>query len=144
MRTLGYQQDRGTLVVVAKAPPGVATARTLATFNDATSNECIRLHMQAGGSLRAQVIDGGVTVADLALGTLTANQDVRAAIAFSANDIRGCLNGGAIQTDASATLPTVSRLQIGDDVTASHWCAPIQRLRYYPRHAGNDIQAMTA
>lgn len=135
----------GALLFEGYAPKSTAAAATLASLNDNTTAEVMQLHMNAGGSLRAQVIDGGVTVADLALGTLSAGQSFKAVLSYAANDIRGCLNGGTVQADTSATLPTVDRLMIGQNAAGDHWNSTIRRLRYIPRSLTNaELQAMTS
>lgn len=129
---IDFDPTKGTLYVEARAPSTVANAATLASFNDGTANEVIRLHMNAGGSLRAQVIDGGITVADLALGTLSAGQSFTAAMTYTVNDIKGSLDGATVQTDSSATIPTVDRLMIGRGTAGDAWFGHVSVLRYYP------------
>jgi len=139
---IGFNASTGTLYFEGVAPPSVAVATTLASFNDNTANESISLHMNAGGALRAQVIDGGVTVADLALGTLTARQSFKAALSYVENDIKGCLNGGTVQADTSATLPTVDRLMIGRGSAGNAWNGHVRKLRYY--RTAKNTQELTA
>lgn len=138
---IAHSATVGTVLVEAVAPPSVANASTIWSLNDNTANEVIRLHMEAGGALKAQVIDGGSTVADINIGTLTARQSFKAAMSYAANDIKACLNGGTVGTDASASLPTVDRMFVGRGVSGSYWNAWVDALRYYP--SAEDTQALT-
>lgn len=138
LSTLRFNVSAGALSVTARAPIYLAQAATLLSYNDNTTGNVIRFRMESGGALKAEVIAGGVTQASLALGTLTAGAQFRAAMSYAANDIRGCLNGGTVQSDASASIPTVNRLMIGRGASGEWWNSTIRRHRYWPRALSNE------
>jgi hypothetical protein len=81
-------------------------------WDDDSDNERHRIWAN-GTTIKYTVTDGGSTVAELSLGTYTPGVPFKLAAAFAANDIAGIMSGGAIQTDASATLPTIDRCRYG-------------------------------
>jgi hypothetical protein len=84
------------------------------------------------------LLDGGVLQANLALTSNADGTQNRLAAAWSANDIAAVANGGTVQTDASATLPTPTVLCIGygtggANITTSR----IAKILYLPRRMSN-------
>lgn len=145
LSAIGYSATAGGLTVTARAPASLAQAATLLSYNDNTSNNAIRFRMEAGGALKAEVIAGGVTQASLSLGTLTAGTQFRAALSYAANDIRGCLDGGAVQSDTSASIPTVDRAMIGRGASGEWWNSTISRHRYWSRAlTSTELQTITS
>lgn len=145
LSAIGYSATAGGLTVTARAPASLAQAATLLSYNDNSTNNVIRFRMEAGGALKAEVIAGGVTQASLSLGTLTAGTQFRAALSYAANDIRGCLDGGAVQSDTSASIPTVDRAMIGRGASGEWWNSTISRHRYWSRALTNaELQALTS
>ena len=137
-----FNQATGTITIQAKSP-GSGT-RVVWQADDGTANNRYTLYT-TGTSLKFDVVTGGVTQASLTLGTITANTAFKAAVAFTANDIAGVLNAGTVQTDASATLPTVDRLRLGADTTGNVLCEHIERLNAYPARLSNALlQSLTA
>ncbi len=134
-----------SLAVAARAPSYLAQAATLLSYNDNTTGNVIQFRMEAGGTLKAEVIAGGVTQASLALGTLSAGQQFSAALSYAANDIRGCLDGGTVQSDTSASIPTVDRMMIGRGAGGEWWNSTVLRNRYWSRALTNaELQALTS
>lgn len=137
-----FNQTAGTIHVEARSP-GSGT-RVVWQADDNTANNRYTLYT-SGTSLKFDVVSGGVTQASLTLGTITANTKFKAAVAFAANDIAGVLNGGTVQTDASATLPTVDRMRLGADTTGNVLTEHIERLvTYGTRESNVQLQALTA
>ena len=78
--------------------------------------------------------------------TWTTTAVFKNAQAYKANDFAGSVNGGAVATDSSGTVPSASVLQIGGLGSGS---SPIngylRRITYYPRRLSNaELQAITA
>lgn len=91
--------------------PAVGT-RGVASLNDNTANERASL-ITSGTDPRLVVHDGGVEQANINGGTVAAGVRTRVAVRISENDFAVSINGGAVVTDTSGTLPTVDRLMIG-------------------------------
>lgn len=107
---------QGTLLA-AFTPMGVTGLQTAIYLDDGTNNE--RMGIRASSAaLAGVVVDGGVSQATVSGGTLTAAA-TKAAFAYKLNDIALSVNGGAVTTDTSATLPTVTNLLIGTRLTGS-------------------------
>lgn len=130
-----FNPAAGTLVA-RHAPQATSGTIPILTLDDGTANERIRL-VNDSGTLKAQIVDGGVTQADISLGSISVGTTYRIALAWAANDIAACVNGGAVSTDTGATLPTVATLTFGQG-----WHAG---LSYYPRRLSNaELQQVTA
>ena len=126
-----YNQTEGTMVATATPVLGSISGYVW-RVDDATENE--RTFLRAGSSL-AQffVIDGGSTQVDLNTGnTLATGIEFTHAAAYKAGDFATAFNGGNLLTDGSGTLPTVTRLLIGQNIAgAGIWNGHIQRLSYF-------------
>jgi hypothetical protein len=99
-----------TLYLEFRSP--ASGTRGVASLNDNTANERASV-LTSGTDPRLVVVDGGVEQANVNGGTVTANQRTRVAVRINANDFAISINGGAVVTDTSGTLPTVDRLMLG-------------------------------
>jgi hypothetical protein len=99
-----------TLYLEFRSP--ASGTRGVASLNDNTANERASV-LTSGTDPRLVVVDGGVEQANVNGGTVTANQRTRIAVRINANDFAISINGGAVVTDTSGTLPTVDRLMLG-------------------------------
>jgi hypothetical protein len=99
-----------TLYLEFRSP--ASGTRGVASLNDNTANERASV-LASGTGPRLVVVDGGVEQANVNGGTVTANQRTRVAVRINANDFAISINGGAVVTDTSGTLPTVDRLMLG-------------------------------
>jgi hypothetical protein len=142
-----YRQDEGTIYVANQQATvdGSAGANYHAVaISDGTNNELIYIGTQYGSSnLEAATVDGGVgqfTVTAVA----PSGGEYRRSLTYTADDFGYSINGGAATTDASGTLPTVSRMYIGSNNGASYLGGTISRLVYYPKRLSNaTLQALT-
>jgi hypothetical protein len=91
--------------------PAVGT-RGVVSLNDNTANERASV-ITSGTDPRLVVVDGGSEQANINGGTITANTRTRVAVRINANDFAISINGGAVVTDTTGTLPTVDRLMLG-------------------------------
>lgn len=123
----------GTVVLQARTAAGAGT-QTLWTLNDGTADNRIYIQRNSSNEIHAIVVNGGVTQADLNLGTVTANTDFKVAFAWTANDFEGRITGGSAVTDTSGTVPTVTTRNIGHNYTnANHWNSTVARVSEYMR-----------
>jgi hypothetical protein len=91
--------------------PAVGT-RGVVSLNDNTANERASV-LTSGTDPRLVVQDGGVEQANINGGTVVAGVRTRVAVRINADDFAISINGGAVVTDTSGTLPTVDRLMFG-------------------------------
>lgn len=145
-----FNASEGTVVVEGdvNATTADGTARVLWGFSDGTFNESIYVTRNASAaSLSSNVIDGGVNQASLNAGNVTANTAFKSAVAYKVNDFAHSLNGAAVVTDTSGTLPTVTGLTIGNAnwAGANGWInGHIRRLSYYNTRLTNaQLQALS-
>ena len=100
-------------VVEFDAPLNVATDKTVLSLHDDTANERVAIEI-SGGNLIFRGVDGGAEQWAIS-GSITAGSRCRVAFAWAANDIECWLNGVQLGTDSSATLPTVTDMNVGSD-----------------------------
>lgn len=105
--------------MVAKFKGHASGTRTYFSVSNGTANERIELQSVAG-TLTLNVVDGGVTQATLALGSVVTGTDYTVASGWAANDFAASINGGAIVTDGAGTLPTPDRCHIGADYAGAN------------------------
>lgn len=143
--TFPFSATAGLLVVGGRTAKGGGLDQTLWSFDDGTANERIRVYRPtADGHLHVQVTDGGVDQADIDLGVLADDTDFTAGLSWAANSIKASLNGGAVTTDATASLPTMTTLHTGRAGTAgSEWNGRIRKGMYAPRVPASDAELQT-
>ena len=114
-----------------------------AAINDGTSNESIRLRTVSTDPFFT-ITDGGVDQANIDAGAVASYTTYKFAGAYAVNDFAACIAGGAAQTDASGTLPTVTQTSLGNSAAANYLNGYLQRITYYPRRLPNaELQALT-
>ena len=145
-----FNAAEGTLYVEAitnassVCPSG--THETLASLNDGSSSERSLLRRTTTTAyIDAVMVDGGVTQVNLNAGSAAAFSVARAAYAYKLNGCAEDMNGGAVVTDTSATIPTVTTLNVGSDWLGSFpFNAHIRHLAYFPRRLSNaELQLLT-
>lgn len=138
-----FNATEGT-IYCEMTPTGIGTLQTYAYFDDNTANERMGIRSSAGSNAFL-VVDGGATQANSAIGSVVAGSTYKCAFGFKLNDCAGSQNGGAIVTDASATLPTVTRFIIGSRLSASEAAnACFKRVKVYnTKKSSAEIVAMT-
>lgn len=141
-----YNASEGTLYVEGSVFPDVAEigSNRIAQFDDNTANERLTVYAVSSG-VSALVTDGGASQAIINSGVL-ADSNFKAAFGFKVNDFALSVNGGAVGTDTSGTIPTVDRLRLGNrDGGGSPWNGHIKNLRFYPTRLSNtELQELTA
>lgn len=125
------------------------TARVIAAIGDsATFNETIYLsRIASNGNVAMNVQDGGVAQVSSVIGAVTPNVLARAAFGYKLNDFAGSLNGAAVVTDTSGTLPTVNTLAAGKASwgAGNYLNGHIRRLAYLPQRLSNaDLQTLSS
>lgn len=132
-----FNAAEGTFVIEADTPD-TSTTRTILYISNGTAAE--RMRVLVSTAVEFSGSDGGVTQWTLSAGSVVSDEPVRIAVAYKANDIALCVNGGSVQRDTSASLPTVDRLRIGADVSgATYLNGHIRRIRYWPTRLDDQI-----
>jgi hypothetical protein len=140
-----YRQDEGSLFADYTLAAGGAVSNAVFSINDNTGDNRILLRPGSlGGGVTFFVIAGDVNYAALNVtgGSVTS---VKAIIAYRTDDIAATRNGGALELDASATIPTVTRIDMGADVSNSTILnGTIRRLTFWgQRLPDNVLQSIT-
>jgi len=142
-----YNASAGT-VYVEYVRPSPAAQMFAAEISDNTFNEFIGIYTDTAPNIVAQVRDnaGSQAFFNLVSGVGTANVIYKQALAMALNDFAACSGGGTVGTDTVGTLPTVTRLNIGNFNGSSQFANGwIRRITYYPRRLSNaELQAITA
>jgi hypothetical protein len=113
-------------------------------FHDGTTSNFIGSSEYTFGGQGGVVVDSGV--AQVSLGAGGSSLGVKKlAFAFGTNDFALSENGGAVTTDTSGTVPTVTTLGIGSLTSANVGTGYIRRIAFYPRRLTNaELQALSA
>ena len=85
------------------------------------------------------VSTGGAAQANLYGSDQPVNAQVKCGFGWKANDFALSVNGSAVVTDASGTVPTVTQLNLGRRLTDGYLNGHISRLRYYAIRLPNRL-----
>jgi hypothetical protein len=137
-----WNQTEGT--VVARALRGADSVMSIVSASLTNNNENrFEVHATAAAEYRATVRTLNVEVA--AINVVSSANQTTTALAYKADDIAFCVNGGTVGTDTSAALPTVAQLNLGvkpngSDALNGH----LQSLTYYAKRLPNaTLQSLT-
>jgi len=137
-----YNASEGTIVFSGDSSrTGSPVTRTF-QFDDGTSNENIR----SGNTSTLQVVDGNVTQANITTSPAIPFDGTvfKFASAYKANDF-ATVTTGAVTTDTSGTIPTVTQLSLGGSFAGGILSGHIRTFTYYPQRLTNaQLQALAA
>jgi hypothetical protein len=142
-----YNQTEGTFVVNASVLNTAGGAFTrIFEANDGNSNIAISiLKFSTNPQIYTNVNVGGVAQMTLFGSATLTTAPFKAATAYQLNNFAFGFNGEAPTTDASGTIPTVNRLNIGYDGSFSQMYGHIRSLAYYNTRLPNaQLQTLTA
>lgn len=110
-----WQSSKGGVLVRAR-PGTVNGTRPWVQFDDNTSDNIIAMR---GNTTNPDlyIVDGGVSQAQIDAGTIAANIDYILTGWWATNDCKARLDSGAVVTDTTATIPTVTQARLGSDGT---------------------------
>jgi|tagenome__1003787_1003787.scaffolds.fasta_scaffold20842657_2 hypothetical protein len=138
-----FNHAAGTFLVEFSVTTLAAGVNTGLSIDDATGNERHVLRV-SGGLAGPIVLDGGVSQAQLSIGSVTAGQIVKMAYAYALNDFAASRSGGTVATDSAGTLPTVIRMTIGSRVSSDVLNGYMRRITYWPyRRPNPELQAIS-
>lgn len=123
-----WQASKGGVLVRAR-PGTVSGVRPWLQFDDGTANEIIALR---GNTTNPElyIVDGGVAQAQIDAGAIAANTDYSLTGWWATNDCKARLDSGAVVTDTSATIPTVTQARLGSD-GANYLNGHLASISYY-------------
>jgi len=103
-------------------------------FDDNTADNIIALR---GNTTNPElyIVDGGTPQAQIDAGTIAANTDYSLTGWWQTNDCKARLNNGAVVTDTSATIPTVTQARLGSDGT-NYLNGHLASISYYDTFSG--------
>jgi hypothetical protein len=131
-----WQAVKGGASVFA-TPSTVSGIRPLVQFDDNTANEIIALRGNAADP-ELQIVDGGTPQVQLDAGTLAVNTPYSLTGWWQTNDCKARKDSGAVVTDTTATIPTVTQARIGSDGT-NYLNGTIATINYYDSFFGRPI-----
>jgi hypothetical protein len=131
-----WQTTRGGVLVRAR-PGTVSGTRPWVQFDDNTADNIIALR---GNTTNPElyIVDGGTPQAQIDAGTIAANTDYSLTGWWATNDCKARLNNGAVVTDTSATIPTVTQARLGSDGT-NYLNGHLASISYYDSFFGRRI-----
>ena len=141
----GYNNDKGT--VVCEFDSASISGSTVFTLDGAGSSHGITAIVYPAGRISYQVVTGGAVQVNLDFAAYaTANQVSKVATVYAKDDFSAVLNGGAVATDTTASLPTVGLLRLGVYLGGANFpmSGHIKSIQYYPRRLTNtQLQELT-
>lgn len=128
-----WQASKGGAQVLA-IPSTVSGIRPLVQYDDGTANEIIALR---GNTTNPElyIVDGGTPQAQLDAGTIAANTAYSLTGWWQTNDCKARLDSGAVVTDDTATIPTVTQARLGSDGT-NYLNGHLATVNYYDTFSG--------
>lgn len=133
-----YNQSEGTFAVQATSAIVNTTTRSVATIlNSGTPANCMRVILSLQRQFNAS--NSGATQADLDGGDPVSGANTKIAAAYAVNNFALSLNGGAVVTDVTGTVPTVNTLTFGaNEFDASRLNGHIRTFVYFSPRLPND------
>jgi hypothetical protein len=142
-----YNQSEGTFVEDFSFFASADTVNSKAFFavSDGTTNNRIYGNLNSLSVPFVFIAAGGVTQANIStIVAVTNNAVAKVASGYKLNDFAAVLNGGAVTTDTSGTVPTVDRLGIGNLNNFSQINGHIRQIAYYNTRLPNaTLQTLT-
>jgi hypothetical protein len=136
-------QTEGTLYTEVKVNKLIGTAsRYIFHVSDGTTNNRIYIAFSGSSSnvLRARIFNGGTLQCSIDTSAITTTGTYKLALAYKNNDIVFYVNGVQIGTDTSATIPTCSRVDIGQNYAgASQFSDNVSLSTLFKTRLTNDV-----
>jgi hypothetical protein len=131
-----------TVVITADSPAnGTRRVLHMALAGDPANNYVSIL--TSGTSARATVVRGGVTQAELPLGTIAPGVPFTVALAMAENNIAASLNGAPAVSDTVANMPACDKLWFGSGPAGEQLCGHLAGTWRFLDRLG-DVEALSA
>ena len=141
-----YNASEGTFFVAStQAVTGTAGQLCAIEAGDGTNDNLIQLATQFG-TTNFQGLVNVSSVAQAAFISAASTALTNRALAYKVNDFAQSINGGAVSTDTSGTVPTITGFGVGARVNGtSQLNGYLRRITYYPRRLSNaELVAITS
>jgi hypothetical protein len=141
-----YNAVEGTIYAEYSLSAISTTAAQTAVFiSDNTSNNRNNIRTSGPSSNNAGVVvSGGVLQSALTSAIAVVNVTQKIASAYKVNDFAYSDKGGAVLTDTTGTIPTVTQMQLGNGLSAEFLNGYLRRVVFYPRRLANaELQSIT-
>lgn len=127
-RTLGSELNASGFSMYWRGVVPSNSGVALGQVDDGTNNNRVVVYRHTDNKLYVGIVVGGVEQGPLDLGSVSAGASVRVALRAAENDFAASLNGAAVVTDVSGSLPSgLTTLRPGRDASGAHWNAPVAR-----------------
>jgi len=141
----GYNSGAGAMFVEAESF-GIVSGSTnrFMCINNGSSSERINFFIENNSNLGFIITDNGVTQAIVFSSAASNGTVFKVAGAYHLNDVAFSGNDLTPSVDTSATLPTVTQMQIGNETSLNFLNGHIKSIQYYPRRLTNaQLQELT-
>ena len=129
-------------MIAARSP--ASGTRVIWQADDNTTGNRITVYT-SGTTVMVDVVTGGVVQASLNLGVVAAGAAFKVALRYKANSFAASLNGAAVVTDISGTVPVVNRCRLGADIAGNHLCGTLSAFNGYAfAPSDSQLQAFAA
>jgi hypothetical protein len=129
-----YNSTEGT-IYVNYIQRTTSFARTILDINDSTQTESMRLRTFSTDPFFT--VTDGTEQANINGGTVAANNEYKFAATYKLNDFAFSQNGNTVATDTNGTLPTVTRMVIGNNASNVYLNGTIKRISYFSTRLSN-------
>jgi hypothetical protein len=130
-----YNQTQGTFVAAASSFQG-GTFRSVFDAQEGANQE--RIYQSLGTQTVFEITDNGVSQAAINAGSVLANVVGKVASAYELNNFASSLNGAAVVTDTTGTLPTTNRIFFGSRLAVGEFLnGHIRSIAYYNTRLSN-------
>ena len=114
----------GAVIIKGRTPPYIgSTSQIIAQWDDGTDNNRVTIFRRGSstqGEIAVQIVTGGVSQADFDSGvTVADDRDFALSVRLATNDCALSLDGAAVASDGSVTLPTVTTERYGNNVAGN-------------------------
>ena len=129
-----FNQVEGTIITSTDTLDPAGVRRPAVIEGDVTNND--RHYIQEAGAYQYQIRDDNATVAQIDAGAVSIPKNIIAA-AYKLNDAAVSINGSDAVTDTSATMPTCTKLKLGE-WSGTFYFGHISRFIYYRNRIPNS------
>jgi hypothetical protein len=140
-----FRADEGSLYVDLNFYALQSFRQGVNFSNSGDTTNFMSIQTATSPAARGNVTTNGTSQAAMFPGNLTAGVDSKLCFAYRVNDFAITLNGAAVATDTSGTVPVVNQLGIGTTgAITSNGNQTIKKIAFYPSRLSNaQLQALT-